>query len=283
METRRRIEELVEEKKKTTGKTKEKIAQEIGISLQTLIEYTSNDDDMPNIGAKNLLSLCNYFNCTPGYLLCTSNDPMKENTVKAIAQYTGLSDKAIENLHEYTKGNHPQIKSEKYKGETLRLKYATGKAILSTLLEQKDFFKAISAFAQSIAHEAGDNKAGYYESFFRFATRPNKALAKLAVRGEEQVSILAGAEFDCGDDPSIPTEKHIIDAAYELGYMCVSEKFYAKCCLQEGLDDIKSCVKKIQKKIEDEIQNKLKEWIDEPDPNIIEGGADHAQHQENDE
>lgn len=271
METRKRIRDLLEEKKKTTGKTQAEIAKEIGTTSQTITAYTSPGDNLPNMGVQQLLSLCNYFNCTPGYLLCTSDDPMKENTVKSIAQYTGLSNKAVENLHQYTKANDSSSKSEQYKGEAVRFKYSTGKAVLSILLEQEEFYSAISAFAQSIAHEENDD-----EFFFRYASRPKYTLANLAVRGEDQTPRLDGY------DPSKPTEEQIINAAYELGYMCVTEKFYAKCCLHEGLDRINRCVKKIQKAIQDKIQQEIEEWINEPDPNIKEGGASDAQHQEND-
>lgn len=81
-----------------TGKKRQEVADEIGISRASL-EYYEKGKRKPDI--EILAVLANYFNVSSDYLLGLSPAESTDRDIQFISKYTGLSDEAIEVLHFY--------------------------------------------------------------------------------------------------------------------------------------------------------------------------------------
>lgn len=81
-----------------TGKKRQEVADEIGISRASL-EYYEKGKRKPDI--EILAVLANYFKVSSDYLLGISNAESINEDIQFISKYTGLSESAINKLHEY--------------------------------------------------------------------------------------------------------------------------------------------------------------------------------------
>lgn len=99
MSTGERIKQLREEKEMS----QETLAGILGVQRQ-IISYYETGARRPNVN--DLIKLAYEFNTTVDYLLGLSNVRTAEIEIKAICEYTGLSEKAIESLHEETPTEH---------------------------------------------------------------------------------------------------------------------------------------------------------------------------------
>lgn len=112
--TAERIDELIRDSGETLGT----LAKKIGVSASTLSELRNKDmglvagasandlSKMSNyqkrdrdIRCSNLIKICEYFNVSADYLLCLSDVKTRNETIDGINRRTGLSAKAIVNLH----------------------------------------------------------------------------------------------------------------------------------------------------------------------------------------
>lgn len=87
-----------------TGKKRQEVADEIGISRASL-EYYEKGKRKPDI--EILAILANYFKVSSDYLLGLSNAESTNKDIQFISKYTNLSDKAIVTLNRYkAESNH---------------------------------------------------------------------------------------------------------------------------------------------------------------------------------
>lgn len=80
-----------------TGKSLKELAKEIGVSYGSISKY-QNDNAAANIDA--LCKFADYFNVSTDYLLGRTEEPTPIMDERAASEYTGLSAKAIQILHE---------------------------------------------------------------------------------------------------------------------------------------------------------------------------------------
>ena len=78
-------------------KSQEKVAQEIDVARPTFVGWM-NGTSLPDINS--LIKLVNYFNVSADYLIGLSDTVKADANLRAAMEYTGLSQKAIECLHE---------------------------------------------------------------------------------------------------------------------------------------------------------------------------------------
>ena len=78
------------------GLNQGQLAKELGISRGS-ISFYENGDRIPDIETFDMI--CDFFNVSYDYLLGKSDLEESSMEVKAIRKYTGLSEKAIDNLH----------------------------------------------------------------------------------------------------------------------------------------------------------------------------------------
>lgn len=94
------LSDLIEEKKRRTGKNHKEIALEIGVSDGALSEWAS-DNKTANIDG--LVAVAKYFGVTSDYLLGLSEVKSRNLTTQSISKATGLSEEAIETLRTFSK------------------------------------------------------------------------------------------------------------------------------------------------------------------------------------
>lgn len=92
------LSELLQDVKITNGIIQDDVAKSIGVSRQALGKW-ANGETVPDI--IDLKKLAKYFNVSADYLLGLTNNKTNDITVKAICEYTGLSDEAVESLADY--------------------------------------------------------------------------------------------------------------------------------------------------------------------------------------
>lgn len=73
-----------------------KLARKIGVSTAAISNYISG---LTGVSSDNLIAIANYFNVSTDYLLGLTDIPSADTDIKAIAEYTGLSDKSISVLN----------------------------------------------------------------------------------------------------------------------------------------------------------------------------------------
>lgn len=87
-----RLEDLIKE----SGKTLDVIAKEAGIkSKATLTKYQNNEAEA---GINYLVKLAKYFNVSTDYILGLTNVKSPDIKLKAVCEYTGLSESAVKSL-----------------------------------------------------------------------------------------------------------------------------------------------------------------------------------------
>ena len=94
IETGKRIRELRE----TAAETQEELAKHLEVKRQ-IISYYENSTRVPNI--EHLMLIACHYNTTTDYLLCLSDVPTTDKDLKFVCEYTGLSEKAVEELAFY--------------------------------------------------------------------------------------------------------------------------------------------------------------------------------------
>lgn len=77
--------------------TQEELAASVNVSRSTIIKWENARVSTPSI--RDLLLLCNFFDCELGYLLCEYD--CKERVVTDVQKETGLSEKAIEKIFKW--------------------------------------------------------------------------------------------------------------------------------------------------------------------------------------
>ena len=87
-----RLRELIDNK----GVSKQTISAEIGVSRQAISQYCDGST-VPN--ADKLLKIADYFGVSLDYLVGRTDTPTTDRALRAVCDYTGLSEKAIQWLH----------------------------------------------------------------------------------------------------------------------------------------------------------------------------------------
>ncbi len=89
--------QIIKKLREAQGMTQNDLAKKMHISRQ-IISYYETDTRMPNVD--DIKFLAEQFNTTTDYLLGLTPNTTKDPEVTAICKYTGLSDDAVNNLHE---------------------------------------------------------------------------------------------------------------------------------------------------------------------------------------
>lgn len=149
-----RLDDLVQVEKKTKKMTDTRIADEIGISKASLSKYLN---DNAEIGINSLVKIAEYFNVSFDYLLGFSDIKSPNVELKAVCEYTGLSEKAIQNIIKY-KGDMSDILSTLLSYPELlqllgEIKEASWEIALGDYLKEKDI----------------ENRDGIVSSFYEIA------------------------------------------------------------------------------------------------------------------
>lgn len=92
------LSELLQNVKTEKGTIQDDVAKAIGVSRQALGKW-ANGETVPDIIDFKKLAI--YFDVSADYLLGLTNNKTNNITVKAICEYTGLSDEAVESLADY--------------------------------------------------------------------------------------------------------------------------------------------------------------------------------------
>lgn len=127
-----RLCQLIEEK----GITQNQLAEAIGKTRQTINGYTLGNT-APD--SDTLIELSNYFDVSVDYLLGLSDVKTLDVQVKAICEYIGLSNEAVQLLHCINEDNSQQTKE---------FLYYTSKLLLNTRLQEmtiniRKYFEAL--------------------------------------------------------------------------------------------------------------------------------------------
>lgn len=146
------------------GKKRQEVADDLGISRASL-EYYEKGKRKPDTDI--LFRIAKYFNASADYLIGLSDVPTADKDLKFVCEYTGLSEKAVEELN-YNKKSHIQG----------FWNFVSGKFdILNKLIESKTVFeiclyvdahyeaaKEINETVKSVVEEY--KKTGYIDSYF---------------------------------------------------------------------------------------------------------------------
>lgn len=93
--------QIIKELRESQGMTQSDLAKEMNVSRQ-IISYYETNARMPNID--DIKHFAKRFNISADYLLGLSDNETTDPEVKAICNYTGLSDEAVEALHFLSEG-----------------------------------------------------------------------------------------------------------------------------------------------------------------------------------
>lgn len=74
------------------------LAEIVGKTRQTVSQYVNGESEP---GYETLIKIANAFDVSTDYLLGLTPNPTTDKDVDAICQYTGLSDKAVQKLHDF--------------------------------------------------------------------------------------------------------------------------------------------------------------------------------------
>lgn len=94
----------IRQEREISGLTQDLLAEKIGLSRQTLINYESGKSSVP---IDVILKMCEVFGCEAEYLLCASDQRNRVNT--DLCRATRLSEKAVENILDLNRGTKPLI------------------------------------------------------------------------------------------------------------------------------------------------------------------------------
>lgn len=92
------LSELLQKVKTENGIIQDDVAKAIGVSRQALGKW-ANGETVPDI--IDLKKLAKYFDVSADYLLGMTDNKTNDITVKAICEYTGLNDEAVESLADF--------------------------------------------------------------------------------------------------------------------------------------------------------------------------------------
>lgn len=90
---------LLDDAKAKSGTVQKDVAEKIGVSRQALGKW-AHGETVPDI--LDLKKLSEYFNVSADYLIGTSDVPSLDTNVQAVCDYTGLSEKAINEIRCFT-------------------------------------------------------------------------------------------------------------------------------------------------------------------------------------
>lgn len=94
----KRLETLIEKKKDENYQNSiPKQADGMGIPYPTLVKYINGKAECP---ASNIIKIARYYGVSTDYLLGNSPNPTTDEKLQGVCKYTGLSEKAVENLIE---------------------------------------------------------------------------------------------------------------------------------------------------------------------------------------
>lgn len=93
-----RLETLIEKKKDENYQNSiPKQADGMGIPYPTFVKYINGKAECP---ASNIIKIARYYGVSTDYLLGNSPNPTTNEKLQGVCKYTGLSEKAVENLTE---------------------------------------------------------------------------------------------------------------------------------------------------------------------------------------
>ena len=94
----KRLETLIENKKDENYQNSiPKQADGMGIPYPTFVKYINGKAECP---ASNIIKIARYYGVSTDYLLGNSPNPTTDEKLQGVCKYTGLSEKAVENLIE---------------------------------------------------------------------------------------------------------------------------------------------------------------------------------------
>lgn len=93
----KKIGERIQSERITADLSKVELAKEVGCSRQLIAKWEKGDG---TLFLNEMLAMCNLFDCELGYLLCEYD--CKTRTATDIHEETGLSEDAVNKLHEWT-------------------------------------------------------------------------------------------------------------------------------------------------------------------------------------
>lgn len=94
---REKMKERIKLCRKNAGLTQEELAEKLHVKRQIISYYESDSERTPNIDI--LATMAQLFNTTTDYLLGLTDVQSSDTKIKAICEYTGLSEEAIKQLH----------------------------------------------------------------------------------------------------------------------------------------------------------------------------------------
>lgn len=114
-----------------TAKDVKDLADYLGCSVQAINQYKQGQA-LPKI--ENLIKIAKFYDCSLDYLIGLSDVKKPDANIKAVCEYTGLNERAVEKLHWYTSTheNHEE----------------NGKAI-SGILNHSEFYAVLKALKRA--------------------------------------------------------------------------------------------------------------------------------------
>lgn len=170
-------------------RTLDELAAEFGVVRQTVSHWFIGDST-PNIGA--LLKMCQFYGVSADYLLGLSDTRSSDVNVKAAMEYTGLSETAVERIHNgFVKSKHfrrelsEEAKKEKMLTASGMIISAEFSDVLDHLciLEERSLFERILVRAKKQYCNYEDSKS---DDSFSFQKEKDREYIIQAVRDARQ-------------------------------------------------------------------------------------------------
>lgn len=96
------LNERLRECRKKKGVKQSEVADQLSVH-RSIISYYESGTRKPSLEA--LIMLADFYNVSLDYLVGRTDAPTTDRDLRAVCDYTGLSDRAIEKLHQYTLRN----------------------------------------------------------------------------------------------------------------------------------------------------------------------------------
>lgn len=97
---RQNLRESILKLREARGEKQQELAEALGVDRQVVKTWESGTR---HIKAPDLCALADHFDCTIDFLVQRSKNPSRDKNIQEICEYTGLSQRSVEALHNYQK------------------------------------------------------------------------------------------------------------------------------------------------------------------------------------